>query len=468
MNWLGFFFFFSCIHVGDTTMSGIQSSHRDTREEKYSVDEETNGIYALLSLSAAGQQHGGHEGSPEKAGLGKRKRSHGAMSSSGVARSSTDIGSPHRRDMGQMRLPAWLVHIQKVMERVTSGRPRDGRHRDEHGTSLSFMTREFFYSEIDRSWFLEDGGMTRMLENLGLLTHGMPQSPGVLLHRHEWWALLSLIGSDNKKPRRLSESFLYESRVALQCHRDRTKIPFVVGQRVTARHPVSRELHDGVILTLSKDACRVQFDRVDLGVHLVRTCDIAKTFSPPPMMVHDGAMPFVIPPLHYFVQHYVQSNSNTPSPEKGKPDDRKNIVCDEKGDMIHTMGEKERRQQVLDMVQDMLQRAYQQHDADVLERSADSLFESCARLIEENKTNATCLLRATEAHQTVGQEPSLGMQSGGLRDHVHRVLQKGLSDRIREYVKVLLVLSRFPDTFDMMMHIVHRLVNLDSTPVPQQ
>lgn len=46
--------------------------------------------------------------------------------------------------------------------------------------------------------------------------------------------------------------------------------PLSVGQRVIAIHPKTRELHDGSILTVDRDKCRVQFDRPEIGVEFVR------------------------------------------------------------------------------------------------------------------------------------------------------------------------------------------------------
>ncbi|KAL6778067.1 hypothetical protein ACKKBG_A16795 [Auxenochlorella protothecoides x Auxenochlorella symbiontica] len=48
-----------------------------------------------------------------------------------------------------------------------------------------------------------------------------------------------------------------------------------VGQRVTARHPATRQLHDGAVLTVAPTCVRVQFDRRELGVELVRDTDVA-------------------------------------------------------------------------------------------------------------------------------------------------------------------------------------------------
>ena len=45
--------------------------------------------------------------------------------------------------------------------------------------------------------------------------------------------------------------------------------PLFVGQRVIALHPKTREVHDGSVLTVDHDKCRVQFDRPEIGVEFV-------------------------------------------------------------------------------------------------------------------------------------------------------------------------------------------------------
>ena len=45
--------------------------------------------------------------------------------------------------------------------------------------------------------------------------------------------------------------------------------PLSVGQQVIAIHPKTREVHDGKVLTVDHDSCRVQFDSPELGVEFV-------------------------------------------------------------------------------------------------------------------------------------------------------------------------------------------------------
>ena len=146
---------------------------------------------------------------------------------------------------------------------------------------------EFFYSAIDRSWFMSDG-LDALARHCGI-------PPKAKLTRREWSVLRSMLG----RPRRLSLAFLREQRAKLEAHRQRSRasysmgtsegnvegsesrhemehLPGVipVGARVVARHPTTRALHDGSILTLGANSYRVQFDRQELGVELVRDIDV--------------------------------------------------------------------------------------------------------------------------------------------------------------------------------------------------
>ena len=54
--------------------------------------------------------------------------------------------------------------------------------------------------------------------------------------------------------------------------------PLAVGQRVIACHPRTRELHDGNVLTVDHNRCRVQFDRPELGVEFVMVINYYLTY----------------------------------------------------------------------------------------------------------------------------------------------------------------------------------------------
>jgi DIRP len=114
-----------------------------------------------------------------------------------------------------------------------------------------------------------------MLCDLAALLHTLVFSPlqeflhhlriGHVTHltRSEWSIIRSAFG----RPRRLSLTFLKEERLKLESFREAVRHkyeecgpgmevppevprPLRVGQEVTARHPVTRQIHDGVILTV--------------------------------------------------------------------------------------------------------------------------------------------------------------------------------------------------------------------------
>ncbi|KAJ3704051.1 hypothetical protein LUZ61_007756 [Rhynchospora tenuis] len=139
---------------------------------------------------------------------------------------------------------------------------------------------EWFYSAIDYPWFAQN----EFVEYLKHVKLGhIPR-----LTREEWGVIRGSLG----KPRRLSAFFLNEERVKLAKYRQSVKEhysslltgkleglpndlaqPLTVGQRVIACHPKFRELHDGSVLTVDGDRCRVQFDRPELGVEFVLDID---------------------------------------------------------------------------------------------------------------------------------------------------------------------------------------------------
>ncbi|XP_043723026.1 protein ALWAYS EARLY 2-like isoform X2 [Telopea speciosissima] len=132
---------------------------------------------------------------------------------------------------------------------------------------------EWFYSAIDYPWFAKR-------EFVEYLNHvGLGHIPR--LTRVEWGVIRSSLG----KPRRLSQQFLREEKVKLEQYRESVRthytelragvreglptdlaLPLSVGQHVVACHPRTREIHNGSILTVDRNRCRVQFDRPELGV----------------------------------------------------------------------------------------------------------------------------------------------------------------------------------------------------------
>ncbi|KAL8121600.1 protein ALWAYS EARLY 3-like isoform X3 [Apium graveolens] len=139
---------------------------------------------------------------------------------------------------------------------------------------------EWFYSAIDYPWFAQR-------EFVEYLLHvGLGHVPR--LTHVEWGVIRSSLG----KPRRFSEQFLKEEKEKLNRYRNSVRThytelhsgtreglptdlarPLSVGQRVTAIHPKTREIHDGSVLTVDHSRCRVQFDRPELGVEFVTDID---------------------------------------------------------------------------------------------------------------------------------------------------------------------------------------------------
>ncbi|KAI3810539.1 hypothetical protein L1987_20156 [Smallanthus sonchifolius] len=167
-------------------------------------------------------------------------------------------------------------------------KPQDGSHylKDKAFRYLSspmvrrWSTYEWFYSAIDYPWFAKKE-FVEYLHHVGL--GHIPR-----LTKVEWGVIRSSLG----KPRRFSTNFLREERDKLWQYRESVRKhytelrsgtreglptdlarPLAVGQRVIALHPESREVHDGSVLTVDHDKCRVQFDRPDLGVTFVKDID---------------------------------------------------------------------------------------------------------------------------------------------------------------------------------------------------
>lgn len=134
---------------------------------------------------------------------------------------------------------------------------------------------EWFYSAIDKPWF-DRNTFKDFLDHAGI-GHKCKK-----LQRAEWAMIRRSLG----RPRRLSLQFLHEEREELEAYRagvrkrfkekgsgvgdlpEGVPRPLIVGQRVTARHPATGQIHDGSILTVdhANSKYRVQFDRQELGV----------------------------------------------------------------------------------------------------------------------------------------------------------------------------------------------------------
>ncbi|RZB54833.1 Protein ALWAYS EARLY 3 isoform B [Glycine soja] len=139
-----------------------------------------------------------------------------------------------------------------------------------------WCTLEWFYSAIDYPWFSKRE-FVEYLDHVGL--GHVPR-----LTRIEWGVI--------RRPRRFSEQFLIEEKNKLNQYRESVRShyaeilsgtkeglptdlaqPLIVGQRVIAIHPKTREIHDGSVLTVDHCRYRVQFDQPELGVEFVMDID---------------------------------------------------------------------------------------------------------------------------------------------------------------------------------------------------
>uniref|UniRef100_A0ACD5YE53 Uncharacterized protein n=1 Tax=Avena sativa TaxID=4498 RepID=A0ACD5YE53_AVESA len=143
-----------------------------------------------------------------------------------------------------------------------------------------WCTYEWFYSAVDYPWFMNNEFVNYL--NFAKLSHLSR------LTRSEWSTIRSSLG----KPRRFSDHFLAVEKEKLEDYRENVRSyyaelsdglrdslpadlarPFSVGQHVIVRHPSTRELCDGKVVIMERDFYKVQFDRPDLGVDIVKDTD---------------------------------------------------------------------------------------------------------------------------------------------------------------------------------------------------
>ncbi|KAE9598128.1 putative transcription factor MYB/SANT family [Lupinus albus] len=218
-----------------------------------------------------------------------------AVSTAEVPVASEVILSTKKKSRRKASLPRAFMTKEKCSENILTSQPNNYSTpiqdkalflKEKLSSCLSsymfrrWCTFEWFYSAIDYPWFSKQEFM-EYLNHVGL--GNIPR-----LTRLEWSVIKSSLG----KPRRFSEHFLREERQKLEQYREsvrkhytelRTGIrdglptdlakPLYVGQLVIALHPKTREIHDGSVLTVDHDKCRVQFDRPELGVEFVRDID---------------------------------------------------------------------------------------------------------------------------------------------------------------------------------------------------
>ncbi|TKY54129.1 ALWAYS EARLY 3 protein [Spatholobus suberectus] len=207
--------------------------------------------------------------------------------------SPVNRGRPRRK----MEKPKPMVQQDSVVSRnIFSGQHNKSIASLQDGSSSqkgklvncclsSYQTRrwctfEWFYSAIDYPWFSKRE-FVEYLDHVGL--GHVPR-----LTRIEWGVIRSSLG----RPRRFSEQFLIEEKHKLNQYRESVRShyaeilagtkeglptdlaqPLIVGQRVIAIHPKTREIHDGSVLTVDNCRYRVQFDQPELGVEFVMDID---------------------------------------------------------------------------------------------------------------------------------------------------------------------------------------------------
>ena len=146
---------------------------------------------------------------------------------------------------------------------------------------LQWCKAEWFYSYIDKGFFsqneFEESIRVLKLSDIEQFT------------KYEFKVIHNILG----RPRRFSASFISQERKKLSKYREAMKVlqqgkvlpstyhdmlPYIkmsqlnsssrlmVGQRVLAIHPSTRELRSGSILTLDSSKYHIQFDRPELGV----------------------------------------------------------------------------------------------------------------------------------------------------------------------------------------------------------
>ena len=378
----------------------------------------------------------------------------------------------------------------------------DLRTDDKHGSLLAFIGREFLYSDQDKAWYGEGRAwMDGLLQDMGFDTTG-----DVMLTKAEWAALQSSMKGSGDL-RRLSSRFMKDSRAELRLYRERTGAghAYTVGQAVTAMHPETLEIQDGIVLSRSgKDLYNVQFNRVDLGVHLIPASGLRKasqmsTGAQPPFVGQPGPslqqLPGMYPPgmqsspismqnqhgmvgvpLSHMLAAFMQ-NTRTPetSPEKaplyGMPghqyqmprkspsqllEDAYQLKLEEdakaalesvfEGEALKGMGAAQKRRFVLSEMNKALRSACSQENRDVVDRNVSYMYADCADEIDSIKDGQGMLGGA------IGPLLDFGLATefqAGWRGH-QRIRQE-LEYHIKELMAMLMMLERMPGMFEIFL-----------------
>jgi len=153
------------------------------------------------------------------------------------------------------------------------------------GNFRNFCVYEWFYSTIDEAFFLRDDSFHK------ILTSRFGPEHAEILTRHEWALVRRLCRVD--RPRRFSSRFVDTQLKLLQEHRTIMRTmqrkfirneyvslcfpyPLCAGARVTALHPIFKQLSTGVVLSSDFDNNRVlvQFDLRTHGIFYVFDYDV--------------------------------------------------------------------------------------------------------------------------------------------------------------------------------------------------
>jgi len=365
----------------------------------------------------------------------------------------------------------------------------DGKKDDAHGSLAAFAGREFLCSDLDAGYYGEGRAwMDKVLEDIGFDTKG-----DVMLTKAEWTALRSVMkGQGQGGVRRLSEQFMLDSRAELLAHREKEvqsqAFSFTVGQAVTALHPVTLEVQDGVVLALAgKEFCRVQFDRVDLGVVLVSNSMLRRVNKPAAAggiqngSVQQLAQHPVAMSLSSMLGAFMNQSTGgmrTPSPEKlpnygqfglpgqsptqlyvdhlvdphalktvkADPADgdkaavnpldapQPEIAFDE--DAIKGMDAVERRQHVLDEMYAQLKAACKQDDLQLIEQRVAHMCSTVSRELGDLRDNKSLMNQPDDTNY----EYRLHFLDASRFERLHR----GIEAHIKQLMAMLMMLERTP------------------------
>lgn len=215
-----------------------------------------------------------HATAPDDVILSAKSKSRRKANIAQIQRNSRGLKFSEAHIKDQSKISTHLFHDQQVSLKESISNCL------KNGLARRWCAFEWFYSAIDFPWFAKS-------EFVEYLYHvGLGHVPR--LTRVEWGVIRSSLG----KPRRFSAQFLKEEKEKLYSYRYSVRThyselrngtreglptdlarPLTVGQRVVAIHPRTREIHNGSVLTVDHDRCRIQFDRPELGVEFVMDID---------------------------------------------------------------------------------------------------------------------------------------------------------------------------------------------------